>query len=331
MTDSKRSSPRRTSAPIRPRPAAHAGSAYPRQPRELRATLAQYFAAVPSNASAADCKRGRRALLRGLLSPHIDPTRGARGYVRAYGRLAEDCRATTFVIFGTAHDYMQKWFCATDRDFATPLGVVRTDRRYLAKLTAHLSSSLVGRHMDLFAEAPAHRGEHSIEFQVLFLRYVLGARRPLRIVPILVSSFVELIERGLQPDDCPEIQCFLAALRAAEAAHSRPVCYVSGADLAHLGRRFGDRGLLGARHLAALETDDRKLLAQVCHGSADGWFRHVARCGDRNRICGLAPTYMLLKAVGLAKGELLHYGQAVAAGGTACVSFASVALYGQES
>ena len=305
------------------RPAAHAGAAYPAEPRRLRAALASCFAQVAGKSAALGKRSGE---VRGLLSPHIDPDRGVRGYAYAYGRLAEHCRATTFVVFGTAHGGLRQWFAATGRDFATPLGVVRTDRRFLGRVAAHLRSSLFGRRVDLFADEESHRWEHSIEFQALFLRYALGARRRLRIVPILVDSFAPLIDAGRTPDDVPEIQCFLAALRAAECEQPGEVCYVSGADLAHVGRRFGDAGILTARRLSALERDDRKLLDCVCRGSAAGWFEHVARSGDRNRICGLAPTYMLLEAVQPAVGKLLHYGQAVDAAGAACVSFASVAL-----
>lgn len=308
---------------IQARPAAHAGAAYPAEPRRLRAAFAACFAQVAGQRAQISARSGE---VRGLLSPHIDPGRGVRGYASAYGRLAERCRATTFIIFGTAHGGLRQWFAATERDFATPLGIVRTDRRFLARVATHLRSSLFGRRVDLFADEEAHRWEHSIEFQAVFLRYALGARRSLRIAPILVSSFAPLIDAGRTPDDVPEIQCFLAALRAAESEQAGRVCYVSGADLAHVGRRFGDSDLLTPRRLSALERDDRKLLDQVCRCSAAGWFRHVARSGDRNRICGLAPTYMLLEAVQPAVGKLLHYEQAVDGGGAACVSFASVAL-----
>jgi len=54
---------------------------------------------------------------------------------------------------------------------------------------------------------------------------------------------------------------------------------------------------------------------------------HIAAVQDRNRICGLAPTYTMLQAMQPARGEILKYDQAVATDRTSCVSFASVAFY----
>ncbi len=52
---------------------------------------------------------------------------------------------------------------------------------------------------DLFDDELTHRTEHSIEFQVVFLQYLLGGRRDFTIVPILVGSFHDLMERGIDP------------------------------------------------------------------------------------------------------------------------------------
>ena len=85
-----------------------------------------------------------------------------------------------------------------------------------------------------------HRAEHSIEFQVVFLQYVLGKERSFSIVPILVGSFQDLLERGIDPIDDPEVRRFVEALRLAEAASGKNVAYIGGIDLCHVGPEFGD-------------------------------------------------------------------------------------------
>jgi AmmeMemoRadiSam system protein B len=116
-------------------------------------------------------------------------------------------------------------------------------------------------------------------------------------------------------------------MRAVAAEHAGKVCYVSGADLAHIGPRYGDQEPLDEKHLAEQAADDRMLLETVLRNDAAALFRHVAERQDRSRICGLSPMYTMLAVLGSARGELLKYDQAVEPDGTACVSFASVAFH----
>ena len=159
------------------------------------------------------------------------------------------------------------------------------------------------------------------------LQYVLGGRRDYAIVPILVGSFHPFVESRRFPDESPAVADFVAALEATVAACGKRVCYVAGVDMAHIGRQFGDADLLDEPRLKAQWTDDQQLLSRVCAGDSAGWFEHVSHSRDRHRICGLAPMYTMLEAMGPERGELLRYDQAVAPDGTSCVSFASVAFY----
>ena len=151
----------------------------------------------------------RRRGFRGILSPHIDFQRGGPVYTWSYKELVEQSHADTFVILGVAHQYCRRRFALTCKDFETPLGVVPTDRSYVDRI-----ASLAGR--DLFDDELSHRTEHSIEFQVVFLQYLLGGRRDFTIVPILVGSFHDLMERGIDPIEDPDVSRFIEALRAAE-------------------------------------------------------------------------------------------------------------------
>jgi AmmeMemoRadiSam system protein B len=309
------------------RPAAFAGSSYAARPDALRKELAGYFGSPKGAGALEKAPDPAGPPLCAVLSPHIDPYRGGPAYAGAYRQMARRSPAELFVIFGTAHRPMENSFSVTRKDFETPLGLVKTDGRFIDRLAGHLASSVAGRQIDLFADELVHRNEHSIEFQALFLQYVLGPERPLAVVPVLVDSFYPLFEEGISPDESPEMQAFLAAVRAAAQHHPGGVCYVSGADLAHVGRRFGDEWTVDARRREEQAAEDRRLLETICRGDAAGLFRQVAAQQDRRRICGLAPTYTLLEVIGPARGELLAYDQAVDADGSGCVTFASVAFY----
>ncbi len=309
------------------RPAAFAGASYAARPDALRKELAGYFRSPKGPGSLESDPDASGPPLCAVVSPHIDPYRGGPAYARAYRQIARQSPAELFVIFGTAHRPMENLFSVTRKDFETPLGLVKTDGRFIDRLAGHLASSVAGQQIDLFADELVHRNEHSIEFQALFLQYVFGPKRPLAIVPVLVDSFYPLFEEGISPDESPERQAFLAAVRAAAAEHPGRVCYVSAADLAHVGKRFGDEWTVDARRREEQAAEDRTLLETICRSDAAGLFRQVAGQKDRRRICGLAPTYTLLEVIGPARGELLAYEQAVDADGSGCVTFASVAFY----
>lgn len=309
------------------RPAFHAGGAYADEPEELRSQLAGLFTAKngPGPGDPEPTANGQK--LCAVVSPHIDFHRGGPTFAWAYQRIAKQSEADLFVIFGTAHSPMDQLFTITRKDFATPLGTVKTDRDFIDTLAARLASDPAGRQLDLFEDELVHRHEHSIEFQAVFLQYLLGAKRPFTIVPILVGSFHRFIGNGGQPHQSPEVGAFVQAMRAMAEQYPGRVCFISGADLAHIGQRFGDPWLLDQKRLADQATDDRQLLQTACRGDGDGFFEHIAHCDDRSRICGLAPTYVMLRAVSPARGELLQYDQAVEPDGTSCVSFASLAFY----
>ncbi len=58
---------------------------------------------------------------------------------------------------------------------------------------------------------------------------------------------------------------------------------------------------------------------------AEGFFRSIQKDGDKRKICGLAPIYVLLKLTETSRGKLLKYEQWPDPMGM--VSFASICLY----
>ncbi|MDR3637482.1 MAG: AmmeMemoRadiSam system protein B, partial [Isosphaeraceae bacterium] len=302
------------------RPAAFAGSSYRGTAAGLRAELERCFRHAKAVGSA-EPTRGEagHGRLRGVLSPHIDFERGGPVYTWAYQALAERSDADTFVILGVAHQPCRRRFALTRKDFSTPLGVAMTDRDYVERIAA-----LAGD--EFFDDELAHRSEHSVEFQVVFLQYLLGSRRPFTIVPILVGSFHDLLRRGADPIDAPDVRKFVEALRAAEAASGKKVAYIGGIDLCHVGPEFGDREPVDGPTLERVRAFDTAMLGRATALDAKGWFETAGRVDDRWRVCGLSATYTMLHALGPSTGAVLQYDQAVNPERTCCVTFASVAF-----
>jgi MEMO1 family protein len=306
------------------RPAALAGRSYAATVRSLRAQLEQFF--LGSNGAGlpgADGDGGRPGV-RGVLSPHIDFHRGGSVYTWSYKELVENTQADTFVVLGVAHQYCRRRFVLTSKDFDTPLGLVPTDRPYVDRI-----ASLVGR--EYFDDELAHRTEHSIEFQVVFLQYLLGGRREFSIVPILVGSFHDLMEQGIDPIADPEVNRFVQALRTAEESIGKRVAYIGGIDLCHVGPEFGDPNPVDPGLQDQVKSFDDLMLDRAAACDPAGWFKTAAQVNNRYRVCGIAATYTMLHAIGPARGRLLQYKQALDDRRTCCVSFASMVFHADES
>src|SRR5258708_38077853 len=88
-------------------------------------------------------------------------------------------------------------------------------------------------------EDSCHSIEHSIEFQVLFLQYCCGP--DIRILPILCGSYARSIYKGGAPEDDENVRRFLGSLGDLGAREGDRLFWVLGIDMAHMGRRYGDR------------------------------------------------------------------------------------------
>ena len=257
------------------RPAALAGRSYSSDRRRLADDLDRYFrsqgGAGPPALTGPNREEGRRTAaprLRAVVSPHIDFNRGGTTYSWAYKQLVEESDAEVFVILGVAHQYCPSRFILTRKDFATPLGVVRTDRGFVDRLAEATGG-------DPFADELTHRSEHSIEFQAVLLKHVLGDR-PFTIVPILVGSFHDFVESRVDPITDPEVARFIAALRDVERGDGRKVAYVGGVDLCHVGPEFGDAEPVDAGFRERIRRFDREMLARAEASDPAGWFRTAA-------------------------------------------------------
>lgn len=299
------------------RPPAHAGTSYPAEPAALRAHLDGFFADLPTTT------HPRR--LAGLVAPHIDLRIGGRAYGHAYAAAAA-APAGRYVVLGTSHAPGTTRFAATRKHFTTPLGTVPTDRAFLDRLALRLADD--PRADGLYRDEILHRTEHAVEFQAVMLQHAIAGRGTFAIVPILVTSFHDLIVRGTTPMADPRIAAFVDALRATLAADGVPTVLVAGVDLAHVGAKFGDRDGLTDALRAATATRDRELLAALEAGDPDAFLAALAADGDRTRICGAAPLLVLLEILRGVPGRVLCYDESRDDGTRSAVTYASVAFPG---
>jgi AmmeMemoRadiSam system protein B len=305
------------------RPAAHVGGVYKSDPIELAAQLDGFFAAAQGPGSPDGALRASAP--KAIVAPHIDFHRGGPGYAWAYKPLAESDGADLYILLGTSHYSGRTPYILTLKDFATPLGLVETDREFVQKLQEKCAE-------DCFADEYLHRGEHSLEFQVVFLKYIAQKRaaltgrpeKPFKIVPILVSSFHAAVASQTPPEENSAVAMFLDALRAMAEQETKNVCFIAGVDLAHVGRQFGDREPITTDFLKWVENEDRQLVDRLAALDARAFFQAIAKDQDKRRICGFSPLYSLIHLLDGVQGTHLHYGQAFTPETGSAVTFTSL-------
>lgn len=288
--------------PLEIRPAALEGVSYPADRAELESLLDAHF-------SAAEAMRSEKqepaaaldAVPRALMAPHLDPRREGALMARAYLELGVKPKTPLrVVIFGTGHNLVDNFYALTRKHFQTPLGKATCDTAFVDVVAAKLGESAYRGEL-------AHREEHSVEFQVLYLQRRLG-QHPFTIVPILCGGFYNLLDDGRTPQEEPAVEALITAVREAEAALGGTTLYVAGVDFSHVGPRFGD-GKVTEEIKAAVREVDEAAIAAARTSDAEAWFRAIAERDDATRICGYAPTYAMLRCAAPPAGRELGYAQ----------------------
>lgn len=301
-------------AAARMRPAAFKGMSYPEEPDQLAKMLDAILEAAPDDSIPAEAPVA-------IVAPHIDFRVGGDSYGPAYKALSRS-DAETFIVFGTSHQMSYDSFMISRKDYDTPLGPLPADREFIESFLGRLPFGLASNDI-------AHRREHSIEFQAVFIRHIFRDR-PVRIVPILAGSLFEYVEfgNGRAADD-ERLTILYSALAETAQTLGRRVCYIAGADMSHVGRKFGDdtdaRGLLPhARNIDSLA------LAQAMKANADGFLEIIAENRNRYRVCGVAPIYALIRTARPEQGLLLAHDTWDEVERGSAVTFASMAFYGHR-
>jgi hypothetical protein len=302
----------------RVRKACHAEKGYPSDPEKLREMLEGFFIAPDGPGLPAEGSGPQRVA--GVIAPHIDLRSGGSCLAYSHKEIAESCDAELFIILGTAHVATKGFFTFTPKDFETPLGLVETDREFLKAVQEQDD-------VEIFQDEFIHRSEHSVEFQVLFLQYILGSRREFRIVPVLCGSFHEMVEGGVTPMEVPAYRKSFAALKEAIDSRREKVCLIASADLAHIGLRYGDESPPDHGTVAEVEEKDREMLQLAEKINPEGFYRYLQAEGDKRRVCGFPSIYALLGLIKAKEGKLLHYSRWQDQSLESFVTFASMVFY----
>jgi AmmeMemoRadiSam system protein B len=294
------------------RPAAFAGRSYEADGAKLKKQVDGFF----SSGEGPDFKpsENRGKLIKGLVAPTYEVKQAGPIYAWAYKELQECERPDVFVIIGTAHAGLEHLFAVTDKDFETPLGVVKADRMILNRL-----KELVPEY---FEEDIAHQSEHAIEFQLPFLQTTVG--KPFTMVPVL-SSFAAM---SLNDSTVrTSVDRFLTALRDTLLASGKTVCIIAAGELAHLGMRYGDSAPPTDFSFHRSMQRDLEMLKHVEELQPDAFAQFIQREQDQRRISGFSPIYSLLRLIQAEKGQVLRYDRGITDQYNSTVTYASMAFF----
>lgn len=271
------------------RTASHAGNAYPADPGELGTYLDSFFLEKESS-------RLKEKEVIALISPHIDLKAGKRVYARAYQEIVNSAPASVMIL-GTGHSIQDPLFSLTEKDFETPLGRVKTDRDCVRNLKE------AGKGVICDSDI-AHRSEHSIEFQLIFLQHLFGS--DFSLIPILCGSFHKVLEEGSRPSEIPGMDDFFTALGLSVTEHPSETLLVAGVDFSHIGPKFG-HSQSASSMLLETKDHDKLLIDAICKKDVERFWLESRRIKGMYNVCGFSAIACLLEVLNDVRGYLLDY------------------------
>lgn len=286
-----------------------AGASYPDDAESLRSFLDEIMQSSPARAYPTNAKA--------VFIPHIDLRVGAQTYAPPFHAISQS-DFNLVVHIGTSHYGWQDRFLLTEKDFLTPLGTLRTDKELVRTLRDALPFSLTQNDI-------AYRPEHALELHHIFLQH-LFAERDFTLLPVLVTSFHDHVEKQHDPLKDERIAIFCETLKRIVEESGKKAVYIVSGDLAHIGKRFGDEWE-AAPMLDTIRMEDYEVLDALAHGKSYDFFLNIARNHDRRRICGLPPAYTMLQTLNPGKGVVLGYEQWDDSPTGSAVSYGSVAWW----
>ena len=292
------------------RNAAHAGQSYPAAKEKLETYLDRILDLKESGPGA------EKRRVRAIVAPHIDPDTGEKTYAKAYGALA-GAAPRLIVLLGTGHSLEGGFFSLTEKDFKTPLGLARTDKAAVRKLKEAGAGVIAPDDL-------AHRREHALEFQLIFLQRLFGST--FSIVPILCGSFQDELAKAARASQVPGVGAFLGALTGLLAERGEGALAVAGVDFSHIGPKFGHRRTAAAL-LPEAKRHDQTLLEACLAQDANAFWAEARRVKDAYNVCGFSTLASLLEILPPGEGRLLDYDVRMEEPTRSAVSFAAMAFY----
>jgi MEMO1 family protein len=200
--------------------------------------------------------------------------------------LSSKTRPDTFILLGAVHTHKPKGNSIYSRgSWMTPLGEVKIDE----DIADILLDALAG---DIIEDPDAHEGEHSIEVQLPFIKYLCPDAK---IVPIAIL---------------PNENAYLTGEKIGRAAlgMGKKTVVVGSTDLTHYGEAYGFTPFgYGEKAKRRMEENDARMIKLALLMKAEEINKEAQ--GNYN-ACGagaLAATVAAVKAMGAVKGRLLQY------------------------
>jgi len=284
------------------RPMAFANQAYPLSPSEAKFFIEDILKL---------CNPNSLKPPKILIAPHIDLKVGAKGFAESYSRFKLPS-GSRVIIFGVGHHLDLPWSVLT-KDIATPFGVVKNDRGGLF----YLSNS---KKIELFPDHIAHKLEHSIEFQVLFLHHLL--KDEFAVLPFLIGPLTIFLDEKMKDS----VEKFVEGL--AELIDDSTYI-VLGIDFCHLGLRYGDPFEASEIHKRKALEIDKKIIELTFNGTSKEFLEEAKKVYPM-KICGLSCLYLINLILNKTntKGKYeIFYQEALPFGKGSIVSVASAGCY----
>jgi AmmeMemoRadiSam system protein B len=238
--------------------------------------------------------------LSGIITPHIDFRVSQRAYAAAFQPLLKTPLADTYLILGVGHRSRLEWNLDR-RNYVTPLGQVPCARNLVDAIAAGADPAR------LFS-GPAHTGEHSIEFALVWLQalhqlHSAKGAKDFRFIPLLCGSLHAYIEGELEwdaLDDFHRLSRNLADLFQ-KFPPGKKLRIIVSIDGCHLGPRFDHPFQVTSTLLKATAGWEERLWSCAAEGDARkflDWFRDE---GNDRYFDGVGALALLMAAGGLSE------------------------------
>jgi len=283
-----------------------AGQFYPGSEKHLRQQIEECFLSTRGYGKL-PLVQNKQGTLKGLIVPHAGFIYSGAIASHAYGRLAEEGFADTFIIIGPNHTGMGSGVSVmTTGAWKTPLGVVRIDEELAGSIATGIIDS----------DVSAHTYEHSIEVQLPFLQY-LSSERPFEFVPIcmMMQDYDTVLDVG-------------GIIADAIYRSKKQIIIIASSDFSHAGFNYQSTPPKGLRVDEYATQQDNLAIQQILTMNPQQLIDTVEQ--HNITMCGSGPVASLLlaaKKLKATKTELLKYGTSYEVHpDSSCVGYGAIAV-----